>query len=1302
MSQTRVSPSRSQGSDTPQRRKTRTSRSVGSPTPSTSGRLSAVIQFKAVCKNSFILSPVPTRRSELNDNTDIEEPRRRSWWKKLSETSRDVMEVINDNKILDTNEAMEEFIDIEVLSQEKKNYTADLPDSSDNESIRSIVMPQRKLFTQKENLHQKKFSQIIDTRESLVKIQKPVAHEMTLKVQPKNLFSQTSKPRSKPIFPAALLNLSPNKTSNKTKELVTVPVERQARNLFGNRPDLKRKNMFADFILSESEDEISEIQPHVFAFQNKVEQQAELRNKRRRPSDASSIGDEEWRHLPSSTMMDNQLDHIMLEATTPAQTPMEKEKSHNVEYQSNDEVDKSGNKNEGNTEVLEKGKDSNKSVSMDVEVRRNISKELNSHHITKIEPDQNKHAQSFTSKSHNSTLKQAQKSFTSQVGNSTLKRTSENIVVYSKTLDEKGKVNNDVMEQVSEFNEQTLKSIHEQNRIDDFATQESVNKQVQQEKKQTTITIDTHQSRNYEDKQPNEEVKENEDSLIQKEDQAMSERVCEKNKQEFHAIKQKDEEQKRTKINLETDETTHKLPNVSIIDDNDEGSEDIEKDNQEIDQGEIIANNEEEEDVENQEIEDDSEIQEELPADGDEEQQLSQNFDHNDSDSEIEADPDMSEDESAKETHESEQEEKQNESSEDVQDTNKENTIENASVDVEVSRNRSKERLEAHLQDAKVEKSISDHITEIEQQQNKHVQSFTSKSHNNSLKQAQKSFTSQVGNSTLNNTSENRVVCSKTLDEKSKVNNDVIEQVSELNEQAFESIHEQNKIEDFAAEESVNKEVQQENNQKSGEDIEEDNQEVDQIMEISQLEEAKETMEQEEFFASDEGEEDIENQEVEEDSEVEGDIENQEMEEDSEVEEDIENQEMEEDSEVEEELPDGGDEEQQSSQNFDNKDSDTEIEADPDMSEEESAKETQESEQEDEQNENTEDILDTNEENTQKMLNVNSPDMIQKQVNSQLELQSFAARGRNTSLRRSSILRSMNLKPSLAPERYSTGLSDGTNNSSAEGSGWDSHRTTRKTLRQTFGKDFSPRKSLRTLVLEKSAKRQTDVNDLTSVTSKFPQANSTELPEMTYQHDDNDLSNPNHEVSKRTKQTTLELYLAKIKKQNMEKKLKMEEAVRNSLKAPIKDISNTFKVPRHVVPRKPKKNQDKAKAKPKSAFIPVDELPQEVLEDMKYKPPKRFRPTNAAWITKRLYKFLEKKLEPKYDYKARVRAEKLVEPSTSSAGSCSGARPRCRREVRALRLLMARLGVVATHFDFYQFFHDFMPGKSGSRWCPTS
>lgn len=186
----------------------------------------------------------------------------------------------------------------------------------------------------------------------------------------------------------------------------------------------------------------------------------------------------------------------------------------------------------------------------------------------------------------------------------------------------------------------------------------------------------------------------------------------------------------------------------------------------------------------------------------------------------------------------------------------------------------------------------------------------------------------------------------------------------------------------------------------------------------------------------------------------------------------------------------------------------------------------------------------------------------------------------------------MQIQPSLATVLESTSFSDSTKNSSRERSGWDSHRTTRKTLRQTFGKDFTPRKSLRTLVMEKIAKRQTQNNEIASgsanvpqgdeasvtakfteanetlvtakfsesnaasvttkfrqanetasVTAKFPQANSTELPEMSNRYDDceNDVGNhdSNVEVSPRTRQTSLDLYFKEITKKNADIRLKI-------------------------------------------------------------------------------------------------------------------------------------------------------------------
>lgn len=208
-----------------------------------------------------------------------------------------------------------------ISSQEKKDTKAEGPLSSDNESIHSIDIPQRKLFSQKDLQVNNKLSQIIGTK-SQANLHNTIVADKTIEVAPKNLFGQ-NRPRSKPIFPAALLNISLNKTANKTREIAAPEEKVQVRSLFGNRGGTKRKNIFADFVLSESEDEISEIQPKVFGFQKQIEQRRDSSNSRgkREHSPTSSITTDiemdEWQHLPSSTMCDNQIEDMMAAVRTP-------------------------------------------------------------------------------------------------------------------------------------------------------------------------------------------------------------------------------------------------------------------------------------------------------------------------------------------------------------------------------------------------------------------------------------------------------------------------------------------------------------------------------------------------------------------------------------------------------------------------------------------------------------------------------------------------------------------------------------------------------------------------------------------------------------------------------------------------------------------------------------------------------------------------------------------------------------------------------------------------------------------------
>ncbi|CAH0760992.1 unnamed protein product [Diatraea saccharalis] len=817
------------------------------------------------------------------------------------------MEVLNENKVLETNEAVEEYIDIEVLSQEQKNYIMDLPESSDSESISSIVIPQRKLFTQKENLPQKKFGQLIETRETLAKLHKTTNSDKTLNVAPRNLFSQAPKTKSKPVFPAALLNISPNKTANKTKETTVTEVRGQVRTLFGNKGGTKRKNMFADFIVSDSDEDISEIQPKVFGFQRKDKPQQEPSTAYKRdtsPTSSITIENEmeDWKLLPSSTMVENQLEEMM----TTGKTPLKRAKLSHLK-------------------------------------RARLSKE----------------------------------------GDEEIPRLNG----------ENGGKNLEINEENDDKN------------------------------------LEVNEENNEEDLETNEENSEK------------NQKVIEENDKENSIINEEYEEE-------------HKKEN----------------------------------DDENQE---------------------------------------------------------QNEESDD----------ESQEVNVESDRE-----------------------------------------------------------------------------------NQEVNEVSQLD---IQEEHEESDIDALQYEES-DVDVQDEQEQSDKEEIEEQN-------EVTQQESERE-------------ESDERNQETREESDRDFDEDDQEQVETQEMASNNSSAEIEDTNENEVQIDDG-DNEQIVDENV-------EENGTPNVSHDTTGRHRKKEHSKE-----------------------NSPQVILYDQTRQME--SFMQKGRNTSLRRTSLMKSMNVRASLAPPNESIALSDGTRNSSAEGSGWDSHRTTRKTLRQTFGKDFSPRKSLRTLVIEKSAKRQTAFADVTSISSKVPLGNSTELPEAPNLQDEL-ATEANHDISKRTRQTTLELYLQKIKTQNLERKMKMEENVRNTLKAPSKDILNPFKVPSKSMfsAKKTNMKQVQNKSKPKtikSTLINFADLPPEMIEDMKYKPPKRYQPSNASWITKRLYKFFETKLEPKYDYKARVRAEKLVETLYQFAKELRRVAVAPAAAVDALKHEMARLLIVDTHYEFYQFFHDYMP-----------
>ncbi|XP_047503904.1 GATA zinc finger domain-containing protein 14-like [Pieris napi] len=201
--------------------------------------------------------------------------------------------------------------------------------------------------------------------------------------------------------------------------------------------------------------------------------------------------------------------------------------------------------------------------------------------------------------------------------------------------------------------------------------------------------------------------------------------------------------------------------------------------------------------------------------------------------------------------------------------------------------------------------------------------------------------------------------------------------------------------------------------------------------------------------------------------------------------------------------------------------------------------------------------------------------------------------------------------------------------------------------------------------------------------SQMPQANSTEYPIF-------ESTQAKETAKKGVNRQKMRELIEKIRVENAEKKKRFEVEVNDWRKNLKPQNTNTFfKVPQKPAIKRPKPKETK-KAKPADKMF-FNVLPPEFFEDIKYKPPKRFQPRNAAWANKHLYTFLEQKLEKKYDYRARVRAEKLVEKIYKFTQDIRRLEVAPEPAVTNLKQEMARLKIVDTHFDFYEFIIDFLP-----------
>ncbi|CAK9817435.1 hypothetical protein ANTPLA_LOCUS9379 [Anthophora plagiata] len=92
-----------------------------------------------------------------------------------------------------------------------------------------------------------------------------------------------------------------------------------------------------------------------------------------------------------------------------------------------------------------------------------------------------------------------------------------------------------------------------------------------------------------------------------------------------------------------------------------------------------------------------------------------------------------------------------------------------------------------------------------------------------------------------------------------------------------------------------------------------------------------------------------------------------------------------------------------------------------------------------------------------------------------------------------------------------------------------------------------------------------------------------------------------------------------------------------------------------------------------------------------YRVPRLPRPT--TWITDRLYNYLWKRLEPKYKLQTRVVSEKFIIQLSNIATLIVKRKlyNNYKTELHALMKEMARLGLISTRKDFYDFCHEFFP-----------
>lgn len=144
-----------------------------------------------------------------------------------------------------------------------------------------------------------------------------------VKSKPKTLFGKEPRPNVMPVFPAEILSVSVDKTVPNTTKLAS-EIQPPANKLFKST-GAKRKKMFVDLFVSESEGDLSDAQAKRISLPKRAgsmeppSRRSSLASRGTRDSLMSTTTDiylDEWKMLPSSTILSEQLEEMVAETPT--------------------------------------------------------------------------------------------------------------------------------------------------------------------------------------------------------------------------------------------------------------------------------------------------------------------------------------------------------------------------------------------------------------------------------------------------------------------------------------------------------------------------------------------------------------------------------------------------------------------------------------------------------------------------------------------------------------------------------------------------------------------------------------------------------------------------------------------------------------------------------------------------------------------------------------------------------------------------------------------------------------------------